>query len=377
LLAVGSVPPWPAQNGVSLRASNFLEHLAEKWDISLFTAEEGASSSPPPGRIAWTRVPGVPIGDMLALREERKDLTAAVRTALATHTYDVGLVWYGAEFIVSEVAGFPPALADRIDCGALQAWRDASKERDLRQKLRSVRRAADLLAYERRAFRDFQTVVATGDDDARVLRRISGHPRVISVPNGVALPDTFSVDEAELPTVVFTGVLAYPPNIAAIRFFAREVWPQVHREVSGSRFVIAGRSPTDEVRELAIGPGIELHADVPDMTSELRRSWLAVAPMRSGSGIKNKVLEAWAAARPTVLTSLATNGLELDAVAGELIADEPRAMRELVIGLLTDRDRRVRFGLAGRRLVEERHSWRVVSNRLDRALDDVAFGAAK
>jgi glycosyltransferase involved in cell wall biosynthesis len=309
---------------------------------------------------------------MLGRRPQCAPFARAIAELLAAERYDVALVWYGAEFVAAEIAGFPPAIADRIDCGALQAWRDGWRESGPRQKLRTLRRAWETLHYERSSLRPFAAVLVTGPDDARALRRVSGHPRVVTLSNGVTIPEGFRTDEGPVPTVIFTGVLAYAPNIQAVRFFVTRVWPGVLRRVPGARFVIAGRSPTDEVRALADRPGVELHGDVPDINDELRRAWVAVAPMRSGSGIKNKALEAWAAERPVVLTPLATNGLELDADARTLVARSAAEMEGQLARLLVEPERRRALGTSARRLVRERHSWTVVAQPLHRLLAEVA-----
>src|SRR6185295_14547642 len=93
------------------------------------------------------------------------------------------------------------------------------------------------------------------------------------------------------------------------------------RQVPGARLVLAGRRPTSSVVALGEVEGVEVHGNVPEMSAELREAWLAVAPMRLGAGIKNKVLEAWAAARPVVMTRIAANGLTLDGME-QLVTDD-------------------------------------------------------
>jgi len=223
--------------------------------------------------------------------------------------------------------------------------------------------------YERSVVRALRATAVVGEDDATFLRLLSGRPDVHVIPNGVALGALpAATDESPVPVVVFSGVLGYPPNVAAVRFFATEVWSMVLQAVPGARFVIAGRNPGPGVAELAKRPGIEVHANVPDMQRTLREAWVAVAPMRSGAGIKNKVLEAWAAGKPVVMTSLAGNGLRLDMDARALVADEPAAIAALVVRLLRDEEERCRLGAAGYALAAREHSWGDAARRLSRLL---------
>lgn len=381
LLAVSAIPPWPMEDGYSLRAGHFLEQLARDWDVTVVSPEPESPPRDPPGAddLEWVTVPGVPATNVLPWREERSTLADRVAGLLRERDFGSALLWNGTEFLAREIPGFPPAVADRIDCEALQAWRSRRHRTGIPEKLRQLRRGVELAVYERRILRPLEGLVVTGPDDARALRLVTGHRRVEVIPNGVALPALDELPgEAGEPTVIFTGVLSYGPNIEAARYFAREVWPEVRGRVPDARFVVAGRSPAPEVEALASEPGVTLRPDVPDLAAEIRRAWVAVAPMRSGSGIKNKVLEAWAAERPVVLTELATNGLGLD--------EAPASLRELVCGdvpdlartvaeLLEDRPRRERLGREARTHAEERHGWDAAGRRLGRFLAGSAEGA--
>jgi glycosyltransferase involved in cell wall biosynthesis len=108
------------------------------------------------------------------------------------------------------------------------------------------------------------------------------------------------------------------------------------------------------------------------MRAELARAWLAVAPMRSGTGIKNKVLEAWAVAKPTVLTGLASNGLTMDADARALVIDEPRGIAAKIVALFRDPSERRRVGLAAHALVRRAHGWADAGAAISRLLEEAA-----
>jgi glycosyltransferase involved in cell wall biosynthesis len=191
----------------------------------------------------------------------------------------------------------------------------------------------------------------------------------------VTLPAVSVKREDPTPTVIFSGVMAYPPNIDAARWFAQTVWPLVRARKPLAHFVIAGRGPTPEVTALAAVPGVEVLGAVPDMTVALGRAWLAVAPMRSGAGIKNKVLESWAAGTPVVMTQMAANGLSLDRNAQQLVSDQPEELAARIVALLDDPAERSRQGASARTLAADRHSWAAAGQRLS-ALLAAAAGLA-
>ena len=368
LLAVATVPLWPPREGYALRVASLLPSLARDWAITLLAPASDDRGGPE--RVGLADFVPVAIPGRWALMPSQYDtrpLRLAAADAIRRTAPRAALLWSGAEFLGFET-GAPPAVADRIDCMALINWRQRG-EGTWRERLRAVRAAAEYGRYERQVVRRLWATVVVGDDDARALRRLAGRGSVEVIPNGVALgPPPVPGDEGPLPTVIFSGVMAYSPNVGAVEFFATEVWRAVREALPTARFVIAGRNPTPAVTALAARPGIELRANVPDMPRTLREAWVAVAPMRSGAGIKNKVLEAWAAGKPVVMTSLAGNGLRLDTDARALVADEPAAIAALVVGLLRDEEERRRLGAAGYALAAREHSWGDAARRLSRLL---------
>jgi glycosyltransferase involved in cell wall biosynthesis len=280
------------------------------------------------------------------------------------------LLWGGTEFLAFGRKGLPVTVMDRIDCATLTAWRQARVAPSLRGRLSELSEAWTYGHYERKVSRSATHVVLVGAADAQVLRRLGGRNNVEVISNGVDVPGpgvTFG-EESALPTIAFTGVLSYPPNIDAIRFFADLVLPLVRSEVPDAVFLIAGRTPTAEIQALGRRPGVELLADVADMRTVIGACWIAVAPMLSGSGVKNKILEAWALAKPVVMTSLAANGLELDDQVGALVTDRPSDLARLIVNLLRDRAQRVRLGESGRETVRRHHSWIDAGKQMDALL---------
>lgn len=376
LLAVSSVPPHPDRNGYTLRVHHLLHELARDWRIVLLAPRtDGAGRDLRDDLEAWVEVPesGV-VPDRLGPDRVAAGYVDAVSSALERWTPDVVLLWGGTEFLASRIEGLPPAVGDRIDSSTLAAWRNRYRGLNPRQHLRSVATLVGSLAYERRALRRLEAVVVVGEDDAGVLRRVVGRRPVHVVPNGVAVPPPGQAQEgeAERPTVAFTGVLAFPPNIDAARWFARSAWARVRERVPDARFVIAGRHAVPEILALREEPGVEVRQDVPDMVTFLRTAWVAVAPMRSGSGIKNKVLEAWAAGRPVVMTSMATNGLGLAERERLLVTDDPVEMADRVVALLEDPVARKAAGRDALERARSRHGWDRSAAALGGILESVA-----
>ena len=174
--------------------------------------------------------------------------------------------------------------------------------------------------------------------------------------------------------MVFTGVMSYQPNIDAVNYFADKIWPVIHRRIPDAVFQIVGRSPGPEITALGLRPGVEVHADVESVQTFLAQAWLAVAPMRTGTGIKNKVLEAWSVGTPAVMTPIATNGLNL-APTELLLAAEGPELAALVVELLTNPERRSALGALARSTALQTFSWQRQAASLDALLEQVVGGA--
>jgi glycosyltransferase involved in cell wall biosynthesis len=165
--------------------------------------------------------------------------------------------------------------------------------------------------------------------------------------------------------IVFSGNLEYHPNIEAVRWFAAEIWPLVHSQHSDLEWRLVGCNP-HAVEGLVRGlPGARLIGPVEDALREIAAGSVAIVPLRSGSGTRFKILEAWAAGRAVVSTSIGAEGL--DARDGEhlVIADTAEEFAEAVSRLLLDAPLRALLGAAGRELYLEKFTWPAVWSRLD------------
>jgi sugar transferase (PEP-CTERM/EpsH1 system associated) len=154
--------------------------------------------------------------------------------------------------------------------------------------------------------------------------------RIHSVINGVDT-EYFSPDHSYAnpygesgPVVVFTGRMDYWANVDAVEWFVRESFPVVCERMAGARFFIVGAQPTKAVERLVNIPGVSVTGAVEDVRPYLAHSSVVVAPLRVARGIQNKVLEAYAMARPLVATRAAVEGLDLPDALRAWVSDDPR-----------------------------------------------------
>lgn len=190
-----------------------------------------------------------------------------------------------------------------------------------------------IATQERRAAREADCVGFVSElDEQRALAML--HPRAAT---GVApIPvdaEYFHPRPADRPPaareiVLFTGHLSHPPNVDAVVWFLREVWPLVRARRPQAVFQAAGMEPAAAVREAveATGGSAELHANVPDIRPYFWDAAAYVVPMRFGGGVRQKIFEAWLMRVPVVCTTMGAEGARAEHGHNCWLADEPAAL---------------------------------------------------
>jgi len=168
--------------------------------------------------------------------------------------------------------------------------------------------------------------------------------------------------------VLTLGTLHYPPNADGIRWFVREVFPLVCERIPESSLTIVGKNPPQDFLELAASQPerIRVTGYVPELTPYFQQAALMVVPVRAGSGMRVRILEAFARGMPMVTTTVGLEGI--DAKPGEhiLVADTADEFARAVVSLLNDARLQDSLAEKGRRLAETRYDWRVVLSALDK-----------
>jgi glycosyltransferase involved in cell wall biosynthesis len=155
----------------------------------------------------------------------------------------------------------------------------------------------------------------------------------------------------------------HPPNADGIAWFVREVWPQT----PDARLLVVGRDPPESVLRLA-SDRIAVTGAVPDVAPYFARATAVIVPLLSGGGTRLKILEAFAAGRAVVSTSIGAEGLEVSDGRHLLLADGAHAFAEATGRLLADPELRARLAAEARKLVQERYDWRALGDRLEETL---------
>jgi glycosyltransferase involved in cell wall biosynthesis len=212
--------------------------------------------------------------------------------------------------------------------------------------------------FQRAAWRRFDRVLAFGSRDAATIAELAPEvaDRVRVCPFGLELPPPADPSRERPGQVLFTGNFTHRPNFDAALWLAQEIMPAVWARRPEARLEIVGASPPPEIVALA-GPGIDVLADVPSIEPHIAAAAVVVAPVRSGGGMRMKVLQALAAGKAVVTTGRGAEGFDYFTEPPPLaIADEAGAFAEEIAALLAAPKLRGEIGRRAHAFAEAHYS---------------------
>jgi glycosyltransferase involved in cell wall biosynthesis len=381
VLLVSLRPPTTPPDGLSLIVAALVHRLGTSHDIRLLAFEppSGATSArggrlvPPlaqslPARVARLAA-SVVRREPAGVRALARRMRPALREELQAFEPDVVHVFSGRLALVAADVGDRPLVLSAIDAWHLNVDARAELARGMRRWMLRME-ATNARRFEARSYRRADRVVVVTADDRRALLALAPDLAVDVIPNGVDVPPAVTY-ERRPGTIAFHGVMSYPPNVLAAVCLAHEVLPLVRRSLPGAEAVIIGRDPSPEVRELAAIDGVTVTGAVDDVFAWIGGADVYACPVTTGTGIKNKVLEAMAAGAACVATPLAVQGLDVASGREYVEAVDPSAMADAIVRLLGDDAGRARLGAAARAHVTAAHSWDAVARDYGAAYEQV------
>jgi sugar transferase (PEP-CTERM/EpsH1 system associated) len=263
-------------------------------------------------------------------------------------------------------------IMDLMDVDSYK-WRQYAARSSFAQALVYRYESRRLEEYERRIYREFDRLMLVSEQEKAYFPSPETE-KLVAVFNGVDLEyfrsDAASggalpgYDEAR-PSLVFTGMMDYWPNVEGMQWFIAAVLPLIRAAVPGVRLYVVGGRPSRDVLGWAADPDVVVTGFVPDVRAYLRKADVCIAPLRVARGIQNKVLEAMAMSKAVVSTPEAHEGIEADPRDEVCVAQGEEAFAASVVALLRDRQRAQTLGQRARACVERRYSWTANLSRLD------------
>jgi glycosyltransferase involved in cell wall biosynthesis len=187
--------------------------------------------------------------------------------------------------------------------------------------------------------------IAVTEKDADFLRDIYPYQEYIVLNHGVSFAE-FCLPEIKpvSHSLVFVGNYAHYPNVDAITYFFKDIWPGIQKEIPDVHIDVVGAHPPKEILDLADGKQIFVTGSVADVRPYIQKASVCIAPLLKGAGLRGKVIEYAALRRPFVATSIATTDLVFKDGIDYLCADTAQDFVQKVVKLLKDEQLATQMG---------------------------------
>jgi sugar transferase (PEP-CTERM/EpsH1 system associated) len=382
ILCLTSRLPYPPDRGDRLRAYHLLEHLSAEHELYLasFIAGESQREFVEPLRAFCSEVRVLPMSPWqsvltVAANLWRPDPLQALYYWSAAMARLVEEVLASTPFDAAYVHLFrmAPYVADHPELYRIVDLTDVIS-REVGTSLPYRGPASRLLySFEQPRIERFERWVADAFDetwliseaDRQLLAEACPAANIQVVPNGVDPDMLFPTGQPERAnSLIFVGHLRVFHNVDAATYLVQQVMPLVREHVPDCTLEIVGADPDASVLRLENEPSVTVTGFVQDLNDHLNRASVFVAPLRFAAGVQNKVLEAMAAARPVVTTTIVNDGLGGQPGRDLLIGDDAESMAAQIIALLRDSNLRSRIGQAGCKFVSDNYSWTRAMDRM-------------
>jgi len=388
------------QTGGALRIFNFLKYLSKKYghDITLISLIEKTEEpryvyklneycslvetiDMPELGVSFFRTIGYVIKNMFSFQYifSKDHILSAyyspimqrkVREILRTKKFDIILVSsLPMAFYVLDVK--LPKVVDAMDATSEALRQRYILERNFAMKIFWLVLYYEKIRYAKIVYKKgFNAWVAISSYDRKILQSYLPNLDISVIPNGIDT-EYFSPRsiEEEFPSLIFVGDMRSPHNVDAVLYFSNKIYPLIKEKIPDIKLFIVGRHPPDKIYQLSSDESIVVTGYVKDIRPYLNKSSIVVVPMLSGTGIKNKILEAMAMEKPVISTSIGARGLDVKPDENIVIADHPMEFARRVIELLNDDKLRRKIARNGRKFVEIKYSWEKMAGKLNNILE--------
>ncbi len=222
--------------------------------------------------------------------------------------------------------------------------------------------------YEK-VYNKFNSCIVVNQKDKELLEK-DIHIPIEVVPNGVDTEFFKNSEKQEKTKLVFLGDMSTPPNNDAVRYFMEEIYQSIMKETAIDFFIV-GRNPSNYISELDKYENIHVTGPVEDVRDYLPRGTIFITPMVSGTGIKNKILEAMSMKLPVVSTSMGISGIDAEEDKEYLCADNNIEFKEKIIKLIKSPQLQLDIGNNARIFVENNYSWVTSMKKIEELINEL------
>lgn len=384
LLFVGPKIPYPANDGGRIAIFEPMHHLVARGHRVAylgFGSQQAAEQLTAEAHLMWaravphdTRTRALPAAMALfshlpytAAKYSAAPMFAALEEVLNSQSFDVVQLEnsHMAHYLDAVQRRGVPAVLRLTNVEALVAERFAQTapfplSAYVRLQARRMRR------FEQRAIGAADLTLAVTPQDAQRCTELEPRAHVAVVPVGADVHRPISSVGEEPGTLLYVGALDWPPNVDSLRWFKSSIWPLVRRQRPEARWLIVGRDPPADILRWPAGdPAITVTGKVPEIGPYWSQAAMVVVPLRSGGGMRVKIIEAFAMGKAVVTTGIGIEGIGASDGEHYLLADGAADFAAQVVRLLDSPLERRRLGAAARAFVEAQFGWEQVVSGLE------------
>ncbi len=227
-----------------------------------------------------------------------------------------------------------------------------------------------LLTYERMIFDHFdnKTIISIPDRD------LIPHPekkKIEVIRNGVDTEFFKPMKHVKKFDLVFTGNMAYPPNVNSVEFLAYKILPLLKEKYPHIKILISGATPDKRVRD-AKNENVFVSGWVDDIRESYASAKIFIAAMQIGTGLQNKLLEAMAMRIPCITSSLANQALAAKEGIEILVGENPEDYVEHICKLLDDEKYADQLAENGYKFVKQNYNWKNATVKLEKLMQETS-----
>ncbi|HPS52229.1 MAG TPA: glycosyltransferase family 4 protein [Phycisphaerae bacterium] len=377
--------PWPLANGLWLRLFNIAKELCQLGDTVAVTSfppetefagmfeQSGAIFLPTDSSQRKDKGPGRYMMSPFIFEQ-------SLAKAVDFHSpyYDVTvLAGPGTLQYSPEARKSPYVLADLIDDPILEYRRRNITSMNVKRFFQQVNFIARYPRYEQMFLEKIDMFTLVSDYDATSFKERNPATEVMVSSNGVdaeyfARPSGY-VKSPSRPKVVFLGVMDNINNILAAEYLVKKILPYIVEKCPEVQIQLVGANPVEDVLALD-GYNVQVTGTVDDVRPFLWSADAVCLPMVSGTGIKNKLLEAWASGTAVAATPMAVEGIDVRDGEDILVRENPKELSQAILELLYNDT--LRQKLSARALLASRaFNWHMVAARLREAVCPEKYSA--
>lgn len=378
--------PYPLMSGGQIRTYNLLKKLAHRHEITLFALikEESEREHIPElkkycaqvkafkcsrkpftlNNIVRTLFSAYPF---LVIRNHVPEIITQVKKELATHSYD--LIHAETFYMMPHLppTQIPVILVEQtIEYLGYESY--AQRAPTLLKPLLKID-INKIKHWEKHFWRRAQKLIVMSQADKQFIAHEINQPQKIEVvPNGV---DTQWFNQKRRclptqPTVLSVGTFKWLPNIEAVNFLVKKVWPLLTKQNTTARLWIVGNAPTPEITAYQNQDSkIKVTSNIPDIRDAFKKAHVLAAPVFSGKGTRYKILETMVSGTPVVATSIAVEGLGVETGKHVLLADSAAQMADKISWLFDHPGESKKIARRAKQFVTQHYDWKNISSKLD------------